>query len=89
MDPAMYLGPQYGTRTSLVSSLIGSPDSLELKIFAAKSIRCLNKIVYEPKFGPDFIARTSDSPSPALMKREGQLTYCHLQCQRPDPQSSG
>ena len=62
--PAMFLGPQYGTRSSLVSSLVGSPDSLEVKIFVAKSIRCLNRIVYEPKYGPDFVIRLNDVPKP-------------------------
>ena len=61
---AAYLGPEYGSRASLVCGIIGVP--LEPKIFRAKSIKVLNKVLYEMQLCPFLLRRVGSSPSEAV-----------------------
>ena len=62
--PAAYLGPQYGTRTSLASAIVGDPDYTATKVFLAKAIKCLDRVVFEPKFAPAIIRRLDSDERP-------------------------
>ena len=53
--PAAYLGPSYSSRASFVSGLVGPIGQQEVNVFQAKSIRVLNKIVFNPELCPTLI----------------------------------
>lgn len=64
---AAYLGPEYGSRASLVCAPVGNPPAH--KIFRARSVKVLDKIVFEAKLCPTFLVSFSDpqrieSPKP-------------------------
>lgn len=55
--PASFLGPQYGSRASLVSAIVGPSTNPELKVFVAKSVKVLDRIVFETKYAPSILFR--------------------------------
>lgn len=59
--PGAFLGPQYGSRASLVSAIVGPSTNPELKVFVAKSIKVLDKIIFETKYAPSILFRLPDS----------------------------
>ena len=62
--PAAFIGPQYGGRSVLVSSVVGPIDNQEVKIFQAKSIKVLNRIIYEPKYAPSLLIKIDKPAAP-------------------------
>ena len=62
--PAAYLGPELGSRSILVSAIVGSdPQQQQLRVFRAKSIKTLSKIAFEPSLCPWLKDRRRDMPS--------------------------
>ena len=63
--PAAFLGYQYGSRACLVSGIVGTVENLHVKVFQAKSIRSLNKIVFETSYAPSLLFRLPEKAAPA------------------------
>ena len=71
--PAAYLGPELGSRRILVSAIVGNdPPLQQLRVFRAKSIKTLSKVVFEPNLCPWLLDRRRDMSRSSDLGEERQ-----------------
>ena len=76
--PCSFLGYLHGSKACLVSGLVGpSLEAAKPKVFQAKGIRVLNRIVFEETYVPELLVKVSNKkPSVEdVSKRDDVKTY--------------